>query len=130
MSISYAVQIEPFADRHFIKSFEKKHRGAWQATWKGLVEEWKRFDALLESSIAETITNSEGIRICKTEFRVAGTHVSRKASGNRCILAVHSATATVHVLLVYSKTDITGGNETAKWKSLVRENYPEYAPFI
>lgn len=72
----------------------------------------------------------DDVKICKTEFRIAGPGKSRHASGNRCIIAVRKSTAVVHVLLVYSKGDIGGGNETASWKALIRENYPEYREFL
>jgi hypothetical protein len=49
---------------------------------------------------------------------------------NRCIVAVHKDTETVHVLLVYSKTDLRGGNETAHWKNMVRENYHQYSKMV
>ncbi len=126
MSTNYGVLIEPFAERHFIKSFEKKYKGAWMTTWTAIDAELKRFDSLLETSVAETITDQAPVRICKTEFRVAGTKESRHASGNRCIVAVHSDTCMVHVLLVYKKTDLGSGNETALWKQLVKDNYPKY----
>jgi len=131
MSINYVVSIEQYTERHFISSFKKKYKGAWDVTWTGISEEFKRIDALIgETSIVETITQSGDIRICKTEFRVHGTQESRHSSGNRCIVAVHKNTSTVHVLLVYGKTDLGGGNETSNWKALVKENYPEYSKVL
>lgn len=127
MSTSYAVVIEKFAERHYISGFKKKYKGAWDVTQDAIVEEFKRIDALLGvTSIAETITSQGDLKICKTEFRVHGTRESRHASGNRCIIAIHCDTATVCVLLVYSKTDITMKNETAAWKEIVKDNYPQY----
>ncbi|MEK7553079.1 MAG: hypothetical protein AAB504_00085, partial [Patescibacteria group bacterium] len=67
---------------------------------------------------------------CKTGFRVHGTQESRRSSGNRCIIAVHKNTSTVYALLVYSKTDLGGRNETASWKNIVRENYQQYSKMI
>ncbi len=131
MFTNYAVITEQYAERHFISSFKKKYKGAWDVTWIGIHEELKRIDTLIgQTKIAETITQSDDIRICKTEFRVHGTQESRHASGNRCIVAVHKNTNTVNVLLVYGKTDLGGGNETANWKNLVRENYPQYSKII
>lgn len=129
----YGIVVEHFAERHFIKSFKRKHRGAWEVTWTGIEEMFRRFDSLLETSAAETIidsaTQGDGmnrVRICKTEFRIVGTKESRHASGNRCIVALHDDTRVVHVLLVYGKTDLGNGNETAQWKQIVKTNYPEY----
>lgn len=128
---NYAVVIEQYAGKHFISSFKKKYKHAWDVTWIGIHEEFKRIDTLIsQTNIAETITQSGDIRICKTEFRVHGTQESRHASGNRCIIAVHKNTNTIYVLLVYAKTDLGNGNETASWKNLVRENYSQYSKII
>lgn len=126
MSISYNVIFEQFAERHFIKSFKKKYKNAWDSTLIALRFEFGNFDLLFQKSIAEKIIDSPAVSICKTEFKIAGTNVSRHASGNRCIVAIQKQTNTVHVLLVYHKNDIGGNNETATWKNIIRENYVEY----
>lgn len=127
MSISYAVVVEKFAERHYISKFRKKHQNAWDITWTAVAEQFKRIESLIGvNNIVEIITDADDIKICKTEFRIAGPGKSRHASGNRCIIAVRKSTAVVHVLLVYSKGDIGGSNETAGWKTIIRDNYPEY----
>jgi hypothetical protein len=130
MSSNYTVIIESFAERHYIKSFSKKYKGAWDATWKGIAAEFQRMDSLFSTSIAETIIDAGTIKICKTEFRVQGTKESRKSSGNRCIVAVHTDIKTVNVLLAYCKDDLGNGPETATWKSMVRENYKNYSMLL
>src|SRR3989338_2560632 len=126
MSISYTVVFTDFTERHFIKSFKKKYKNAWDYTLKALRLEFGNFDLLFQKSIAEKIIDVPTVSICKTEFKIAGTDVSRHASGNRCIVAVHKETCTIFVLLVYHKNDIGSGNETATWKNIIRENYSEY----
>ena len=126
MSISYTVVFTDFTERHFIKSFKKKYKNAWDSTLKALRLEFGNFDLLFQKSIAEKIIDVPTVSICKTEFKIAGTDVSRHASGNRCIVAVHKETCTIFVLLVYHKNDIGSGNETAAWKNIIRENYSEY----
>lgn len=126
MSTSYTVTVEQFAERHFIKGFERKYKNAWDISFRAIKEQYKRIDSLFETNVIETISDSDGIKICKAEFRVAGTKDSRKSSGNRCIVAIHKETSIVRILLVYTKTDISGRNETAEWKKLVKDNYPEY----
>jgi hypothetical protein len=131
MSTRYAVIIEQFVDRHYVRSFAKKYRKKWDVTLIAIIEELQRIDDLIgKTNIAETITSAGDIRIVKTEFRVVGTNESRHNSGNRCIIAVHSQTKTVSVLLVYCKTDIRGSRENDWWKSLIRENYPQYKQII
>ncbi|MEK7192703.1 MAG: hypothetical protein AAB682_01040 [Patescibacteria group bacterium] len=129
--MKYDVIFEPFTERHFIRGFAKKYKGAWDKTLKGLVLEFTFVDFLFEKTIAETIYVSadNDIRICKTEFKIASTEMSRHASGNRCIIAVQKSSATVHALLVYSKGDIGGTNETAGWKTVIKDNYPAYRAF-
>lgn len=128
-STSYAVIVEPFAERHFIKSFAKKHKGAWDITREIIREEFKQVDFLFLKNIAEIIVAGE-VKICKTEFKIAGTKESRHGSGNRCIIAIHSAEHEVHVLLVYAKTDLNGHNETAQWQNIIRANYPQYKDLL
>ena len=130
--MKYEVVFLPFTERHFVRTLAKKYRGAWDKTLTALKLEFTYADVLFEKSIAETIcvSNDHDVRLCKTEFKIIGTNVSRHASGHRCIIAVHKSSCTVHVLLVYHKNDIRGANETASWKALIKENYPEYASIL
>jgi len=131
MSINYEVTIEPFADRHFIRTFAKKHKKAWDFTLSALVRDFQSFDVILKKTIAEEITDrNANVVICKTEFRISGTQESRHGSGNRCIIAVHKNPSRVCVLLVYHKNDLGGGSETGNWKRIIKENYPEYSSFL
>lgn len=131
MYIRYTVITEKYAEGHFISNFKRKYKNAWDITWVGMCEEFRRVDTLIgETNIAETNTRSGDAKICKTEFRIHNTKESRHSSGNRCIIAVHENTATVRVLLVYKKTDLGGGNETTAWKNIIKQNYPEYKNFL
>ena len=129
-STNYEVIIEPFAERHFIKSFAKKYKGAWDFTFRFVQKEFEQIDLLFLKNTAETIFDSENIKICKTEFKISFTQESRHSSGNRCIVAVHKNTNKVCVLLVYHKNDLGGSNETASWKNLIKNNYPEYKEIL
>jgi len=128
--MKYEVVFAPFTERHFIKTFARKYHRAWGHTFKGLLLEFTFVDFLFEKNIAETIVDSEDIRICKTEFKIAGSQMSRHTSGNRCIIAVHKNMAVVQVLLVYSKGDIRSSNETAGWKTIIKDNYPKYREIL
>lgn len=122
----YGVIVEPFAERHYIKSFAKKYKYAWVLTREMLQEELAGIDQLFQKQIAEMICARGDMRICKVEFKVVGTHESRHTSGNRSIVAVCAESKEVRVLLVYCKTDVRGSRETGWWQSMIRENYPEY----
>ena len=126
MYSNYSVRIEKFAERHFIRSFEKKYKNHWEVTLRAIIAGLERIDLLLTTSKAETVCDVNGIKIIKTEFRVDRSKESAKTSGNRCIVAWDQKKQFVAVLLVYGKTDIAGNNETAEWQQIVKENYPEY----
>ena len=127
----YIVSFTPFSERHYIKNFKKKYKNAWDKTRISIEESFKLFDLLLERKTAEIIIDRQDITICKTEFRVAGTNQSRHGSGNRCIVAIHNKIKRVNVLLVYHKSHLTGsGNETGKWKKLIKRNYQEYTDLL
>jgi hypothetical protein len=120
------VIIGEYAQRHFIKSFEKKYGDHWDVTLIAIIAQLERIDSLLKLKKIETISDIGAIKILKMQFKVAMTNESARSSGNRCIVAWHADTQIVRVLLVYSKTDLSGKNETAEWKNMIRENYPEY----
>jgi hypothetical protein len=85
-----------------------------------------RIDSLLLTDKADTVVDGGDVKIIKTEFRVMGTKESAKSSGNRCIVAWHQKELLVFILLVYSKTDLSGHNETAEWQNIIKTNYPKY----
>lgn len=129
-SIKYIVIFESFTERHFIKFFARKYKGAWGITLKTITEEFAQIDFLFLKNTAETIVDLKEVKICKTEFKIAGTQESRHGSGNRCIVAIHKNTNKICVLLVYHKNDLGGGNETANWKRIIKENYPDYSEML
>lgn len=122
----HSVQIEEFAERYFIKKFHKKYQGNWDVTLVAIQAELGRIDALLFTDKAETIVDAGEVKIIKTQFRVAGTKESAKSSGNRCIVAWHPKELLVSILLVYSKTDLSGKHETAEWQGIIKTNYSQY----
>ena len=131
MSTNYDVTIESFAERHYIRTFAKKYKRAWDFTLSALIREFQSFNVILEKTIAEEITDKNAdVVICKTEFKISGIQESRHASGNRCIVALHKNTNKICVLLVYHKNDLGGGNETANWKKVIKENYPDYSSIL
>lgn len=123
MQGNFSVTIEDFAERHFIKSFQKKYQGQWDMTRLAIVAELERIDNLLRTDRAETISDVGGVSIVKTKFRVVGTKESAKTSGNRCIVSVNKEKQSVSILLVYAKTDLSGKNETAEWMAIIKEQY-------
>lgn len=130
MSGNYAVQIEDFAERHFIKSFQKKHKTHWDVTLRAIIAQLERIDSLLLTDKAETVCDAGEVKIIKTEFKIAASKESAKTSGNRCVVAWYPKKQCVSILLVYGKTDLSGKNETAEWRQLIKENYQEYKDLL
>jgi hypothetical protein len=121
---NYGVEFEEFTARHFIKSFEKKYKTAWSKTQEDVVEVCKHIDIMLQLKRADLISENESHKLVKLDFAVEGTKVSPKASGNRCILHIDEELHVVRILIVYSKNDISEPNETQKWKTMVKEQFP------
>jgi ribosome biogenesis GTPase A len=122
---NYNVEFDDFCERHYIKSFSKKYKSAWDGTQSAIEEVCKRIDAMLLYNRADLITTNGDYKLVKLDFSVEGTKISPKASGNRCILVVNENTHSVRILLVYSKNDISSPNETAKWKTAIKEQYSD-----
>lgn len=120
---------EPFAERHFMKSFAKKYKSSWVKTRDYIEFMCGRIDNVLESQRADLIAKSSDgcYRLVKLDFAIFGIKVSPKKSGNRCILCVDNKLGLVRVLLVYAKTDLPSRNETQEWKKLVKGEYGDVA---
>ena len=121
----YNVVFEPFAERHFMKSFAKKYKSKWMKTRDYIEFMCGRIDNVLESQRADLIASSlDGCyRLVKLDFAIFGIKMSPKRSGNRCILCVDDRLGLVRVLLVYAITDLPSRNETQEWKRLVKDEY-------
>lgn len=130
MQSNYVVIVEDFAIGHFIKKFSNKYNNHWDTTLIAIRGQLERIDILLNTEKAEIIIDAGDIKIIKTQFRVDGTKESAKALGNRNIVAWNIKEKSVHILLIYSKTDLSGHNETAEWQRLIRDNYPQYSDII
>ena len=121
----YEVVCEEFTERHYIKKFKKKYKSRWNDTLDYILRMCRRIDQTILSSLASEISRNGQIRLIKMRFGIYGLNISPKASGNRCILVVDDEKRLVRVLLVYSKGDLRSGNETAEWKNVVKEQFPE-----
>ena len=124
---NYSVQFEPFTERHYVKKFKKEYCEKWLATERAIIAVCERIDNMLQYNRADLISISGCYKLVKLDFAVAGTRMSPKASGNRCILFVDEDTKSVKILLVYSKNDISTPNETQKWKNVIKGEYTEIA---
>jgi len=123
--LRYNVEFEPFTERHYIKKFRKSYKEKWPPTELAINDACERIDNMLLYSRADLIVTSGSYQLVKLDFAVEGTQMSPKSSGNRCVLVVDNAARLVRVLLVYSKNEVSGPNETQKWRKIIKENYED-----
>jgi len=125
--LNFNVEFEAYTKRHYIKTFRKKYKESWPPTEIAIIDACARIDNMLLYNRADCISVLENYQLVKLDFSVEGTHISPKASGNRCILFVDSVARLVRILLVYSKNQISEPNETQKWKNIIKHEYKEIA---
>ena len=123
VSQNYSATWATYAERHYAKVFSKRYKNAWQTTRDDITDVCRRIDSVLAYKRADLIYDTGLHKIVKLDFAVAGTRISPKAAGNRCILYVNEETRHVEVLLAYSKNEIGPPNETAKWKAVIKSEY-------
>lgn len=103
----YTVVVTGYAERHFIKAFQKKYPGShWVKTMDTLRFMLARAESLRSTDQAEIIHTSGSRHIIKGNFSVIGTRESPKSSGNRYIAYIDDDACISEILLVYSKNDI------------------------
>jgi hypothetical protein len=125
----FTVVVNPFAERHFIKSFARKYKANWTMTLEAIRAQCARIESLVKNNrTSQPIHASVDNRhwVIKHPFAVAGMRQSPQGSGNRAILIVDRELRVVTIMLVYHKTDLGDGDETARWHALLRENCKEY----
>lgn len=127
MSPNYSCEWMPFAERHYAKTFAKKYKNGWLETRNNIDEVCRRIDNMLDFKRADLIYSVRCYRLVKLDFSIAGTHISPKKSGNRCLLFVDEERRHVQILMAYSKNDISPPNETAKWKRIIKAEYRDIA---
>ena len=126
--LNYTVEFEEYTARHYIKSFEKKYSSkTWENTAEAITASCERIDNLRAAGRIAVIKENKDFAICKLDFAIVGTRVSPRASGNRCIILEDKVNKIARVLLVYSKNDVRGNNETQWWRQEVCEAYPDWA---
>jgi hypothetical protein len=125
--LNYSVEFDAYTIRHYIKYFRKKYPEKWPITELAISDTCQRIDQMLKYSRADLILVSDDNQLVKLDFTIEGSHISPKTSGNRCILYVDTNAKLVQVLLVYSKNEISGPNETQKWKKKKKNEYKDIA---
>lgn len=116
------IEIDSYAERHFIKDFVKKYKKQWDLTLISIKTVLLHLDNLLLTDKAEIIHSFPQGRIIKFEFKLAWSKKSAKSSGNRMILYHGFTTHTCYILLVYHKWHIKWNNETIWREQEIKQN--------
>lgn len=123
----YRVVFEDYAEKHYIKDFDKKYKSQWKVTRLALVASLRHLDRLVENRRINSpihMTQDRAQWILKHEFVVAGQKASRKTSGCRLIAHVDENQKKVSVLLLYHKSHVAkSASETAWWEGVVKAEY-------
>ena len=124
----YLVHIEPFAQKHFIKRFERDYPGKrWIVTLDSIREDLKRVRALVRSSQVDELKHASSYGLFKYDFAVALTQKSPKASGNRCLVFLDSSCHHLRILLLYGKDDLPKRiTESEYLEQVMKEHYQDY----
>ena len=133
MSIRYSVFFEKFAERYYIKRFKKKYSAhVWDIVQESLEVILRNPKVSIEKGVIETIVDKDTVLVVKvSSIRIPGKKESGRKSGYRCIALLEKENEVSRVLLFYHKNDLPGhGQETARWKKVIRQNYEAYKNFL
>ena len=125
----YLVHIEHYAQRHFIKRFEKDYPGrVWSVTLASICEDLKRVRALCTTDQVDELRHVGTCWLFKYDFAIALSHRSPKGSGNRCLVFLDCETHQLHIFLVYRKGDLPKDRgETQYLEQVLRSEYSEFS---
>lgn len=103
----YRIFFTPYAQRYYIKRFAKDYKGKrWIVTQDSIFQDLKRVHSMQKSQQVDELKHGYSCKLFKYDFAVAQSGLSPKASGNRCIIFLDTASHRQDVLLVYGKTDL------------------------
>jgi len=132
--INFKVEFSSFAERHFCKDFLKKYKSkAWSITYQSIIDVLKKSFGFQQTKLIDNIkfSQEEDLGIFKLDFRVAGTNISPKASGNRAIFSLCNKSGHIKILLVYGKDHCAKKQSETQWTlEHVKTNFPEYKKIL
>ena len=125
------VKFSSYAQKHFLNKFKKKYKGkVWDYTEMSIKEDLSRLcmsnnTTQLSNQIDELI-HKNNCWLAKYDFKIAGTKLSTKGSGNRCILFINTNTNLIEILLIYNKTDLPKNIKETKYiMDVLNDNYSD-----
>ncbi|PIZ76190.1 hypothetical protein COY05_02290 [Candidatus Peregrinibacteria bacterium CG_4_10_14_0_2_um_filter_38_24] len=129
----FQVEFSQHAETHFCREFYKKYKGKqWVETRRTILDTLGRAFLVQQTSLIDVLKYSreDNVGIFKYDFKVAGTNVSPKSSGNRAIFFLCNNTASIKILLVYSKNNCDKKCPETQWIiEHIKNNFPEYKKY-
>lgn len=124
MSTNITVQIQAYANRHFLKDFYRKYKTAWERTYATITHMLGHTENFLKTSLIEEMCTQEQYSLLKVEFTIAWSQISPHASGNRIIILRDKEKNIFDILLIYMKTHIPKKQkETVRRQQEIKNNY-------
>ena len=116
----FTVRYADYSKNHFLKCFQKDYPGKqWELTDLSIRDDLARLrmpnNTIQQSNQIDELKHEENYWLAKYEFRVAGTNVSKKASGNRCVVFIDNKIELVEILLIYNKTDLPKAQQETQY---------------
>ena len=126
--IDYRVVFSDYANRHFLKRFEKDYKGKrWLVTQKSILAQLRRVHALQDTQQVDQLFYGDGFLIFKYDFAVAQTYISAKKSGNRCLVFLDKKTNLQTILVIYGKTDLPKNqSENSYIQNVIKSEFALY----
>ena len=105
------VQYTEYAESHYLRRFQKNYPGKqWELTDISIKQDLARLrvknNETQRSAQIDELKNNGDHWLAKYDFKIAGTHVSTKDSGNRCVVYIDNARDILDILLIYHKDDL------------------------
>lgn len=131
--LHFVVEFSPYAETHYCKDFYRKYKGKqWVETRKTIIDTLERAFLVQNTKLIDILKYSQddNVGIFKFDFKVAGTDVSPKTSGNRVIFFLCNNTGNIKILLVYGKNHCDKKHSETQWiLEEVKLNFPEYKKY-
>lgn len=128
--LQFQVEFSDFAEKHYCKEFRKKYTDRqWAETKKTIIDTLERSYSVQQTNLIDELKCSaeNHIGLLKYDFKVAGTNMSPKSSGNRLIFGLCNQTGLIEVLLVYNKGHLEKNKTETQWiLEQIKANFPKY----
>lgn len=131
-NIPFGVDCSHYAQRHFLKRFQKDNPGRqWAITYDSIQEDLSRISYvdydLQQTQLVDELWHKDDFWIFKYDFKIAGKKESTKNSGNRCIVFLDSSKKLIEILIIYSKGDLPKNmGEQQFIESTLKDNFTDY----